>query len=619
MYINRLNKITISDEKFINNHLIFNLFFKILKSYFELNEKYFLKQEYLIRTDVNINNIKEERKSFINNLSKNNANGNSTNRNSNLNSNYKTTNGNKDIISVLQSISESSDKTFGKIKKILNFSFKKFLNKIEDFDIRNFIEKKLRNDVLANSIADENFIINNNIGDIDFKIEYLFSEYTLELLAFFDVNIKDILEALDPIKNKNICKILVDKKKNEANYNCFFSHDNFLYFEIHDTNSDYFKNLKNFIEKYSLFIRENIISWNHTYIPFILGIFKINFMNFEKIIVLYRHPCAFSIFKDFKYWINIALMDNNENVTISTTSQTQIIDVKLIEVVDNISFHPNDFDEFYDILIRDLEFLKSFDFYPNYSFNIFVLNDFKKFLNESHSSNLEKSENNVDIFDQNNNRNSEQINRISVSSLYKNVNCFYNMNSNLIEKTPLKDNSDDCSNLNVNNNDNKEDSKSVYNLNHKNILNEILSKLDKSELIRDENKKNNYGYKKLYGSETICPLDRINDYFNLYDRYTIKFYFSNILPFPKIQHLEGNENDINRGKIYLKKLIFFLIFFLKLKIESLISINNRGSKSNQRYEFDPDNPFKINYAMMKNKNLYEEKYFIFCEFNINFY
>jgi len=559
MYRNRLNKLTISDEKFINNHLTLNLFFKILKCFFEGNEKYYLKQEYSISTHPDFNIIKEERKSFINNSMKNNnANGSGFNRNSNL----KVINGNRDLISVFQNISESSANSFHNIKKKLNFSFKKFFNKIEDFEIRNFIEKKQRNDVLANTVADENFIMNNNIAEIEFKIEYLFSEFTHDLLTFFDVRIKDILEALDPIKNKNVCKILAEKKKNEANYNCFFTHDNFLYFEIYDTYSDYFKNLNNFIEKYSLYMRENILNWNHTYIPLILGIFKINFMNFEKIIVLYRHPCAFSIFKDFKYWINIALTDNNENVTISTTSQTQIIDVKLIEVIDNISFHPSDFDEFYEILRRDMEFLKRIEFNPEYSFNIFVLNDFKNFLNDSESSNNTISENNLNIFAQkyNANRNSLQNNRISVKSLYRNVNGLFNINSNLIWKN-LNANSDANTNMNFNQ-DLKDDSKSMNNFHNKDILNEILSKLDKSELIKDENTKNNYAYKKLFGSETISSLERINDYINLYDRYTIKFYFSNILSIPKPYSSE--ENKVNEEIIRGKYLVYFYLILIRI-------------------------------------------------------
>jgi len=573
-YRTYLTKLVISDEKFFNNDLIFSLYFKLLRAFFQKNEKFFIEQENFIDLQINFNN-KETRKSYVlNNITKNNhmdnINGNGNGKLNNINF----SNGNKDILSVINNISESSANSQKKIKKKISFSFKKFLNKIEDFEIRNFIEKKLRNDILANTTADENFIINNNISNIEFNVEFLFSEYTLELLAYFDIKIKDILESLDQVKNKYICKILSEKIKNESDYNCFYTYDNFLYYEIYDTNTDYLSNLKNFTEKYSYYIKENILNWNQSYLPFIVGIFKINFMNFEKILILYRHPCAFSIFKDFKYWINIALTDKNENVTVSTTKQNQIIDVKLIEVIDNISFHPNDYDEFYNILIRDLEFLNKLNYSPNYVFNLFFLNDFKKFLNDT-ASNIELSDNNLDLNNNlYNNSNRKSINnRISVKSLFKNVNSIYNINSNFNYKNPVNVNSNFDENMKNNNNIDlniKEEDKSVDNHYHKNILNEILSKLDKSDLIREDIKKGNYTYKKLYGSETVCSLDRLNDYYNLHDKYTLKFYFSKILPFAKKDINDQDQNNLRKGKKFY--LIFFVIKLIYDKIKYIFFI-----------------------------------------------
>lgn len=49
-----------------------------------------------------------------------------------------------------------------------------------------------------------------------------------------------------------------------------------------------------------------------------------------------------------------------------------------------------------------------------------------------------------------------------------------------------------------------------------------------------------------------------------------------------------------------------------MNIESNFTHYNRASVNNQRYEFDPDNPFKINNAILRNKNLYKEKYNYFC-------
>lgn len=635
MFATYISKYTMSDEKFINNHLVLNLFFKILKAFYQRNEKYFIKQEKVINL-LHLNTVSQERKSCITNNQNQNG---KVSKNINNTNNANHVNGSKDIVSILNYISESSIETFELIKKKLSLSFKRFLNKVEDFEIRNLIDKKLRNDVLANTTADENFIINNNISDIDFKIDFLFSEYTLELSAFFDIKIKDILEAFDQIKNKVICKIAAEKKKNDGGYNCFSTHDNFLYFEIYDACNDYYSNLKLFMENYYSYMRENIINWNHTYIPLIIGIFKISFMNFDKVIILYRHPCAFSIFKDFKYWINIGLNDITENVTISTT-QNQIVDIKLIEVMDNISFHPNDYEEFYDILIRDLDFLKKTNFNPSYCFNIFVLNDFKKFLNDSASElgdiailenkniNLNQNINNKiinnvnDPFGAANKQSFIKNSRVSVKSQGKN-NSDKNLNNNLIAKTSINANTnlnfnshknyssksicntlnknkftlneqittkansksninnfvniandDENHHLNKNTNINLEDDKSS---NTKNVLYEILSRLDKSELVRDESKRStNFLYRKQYGSETVCSLDRINDYFNSYNRYTIKFYFSNILQSDKMSNAFNPSDEFNNipGKncifnygIFLQDLIktklFILFIFLK--------------------------------------------------------
>ena len=153
-------KFTLTDEKFINCHLIINLYFKILKTFFEKNEKYFLKQEKLINNQILINNPN------INILDRISLTIFSNINNTNLNTNISNNGGNKDLLSIINTISESSVSSFGNIKTKINLYFKKFLNKIQDFEVRNLIEKKLRNDVLTNTTVDENFIINKNISDI---------------------------------------------------------------------------------------------------------------------------------------------------------------------------------------------------------------------------------------------------------------------------------------------------------------------------------------------------------------------------------------------------------------------------------------------------------------------
>ena len=117
--------------------------------------------------------------------------------------------------------------------------------------------------------------------------------------------------------------------------------------------------------------------------------------------------------------------------------------------------------------------------------------------------------------------------------------------------------------------------------------------MDKSELVRDDNKKN-IMYRKNFGSETICTLDRINDYFNTYDKYTIKFYFSNILPLEKNTFME---DDI----------------ISKEKEEKKLLINKNGLEGNSKfasfhkYEFDPENPNIINRNVKKDIGFYREK------------
>lgn len=342
-----------------------------------------------------------------------------------------------------------------------------------------------------NKNENDNKFNKSYMNSIDISIESLFSETILELIPTYSIKIRDILDSLDPKKNEKNCKILFEKKFMDKDYNHFFTLDTFLHYEIYD-NKNILPNLKNFMENYHNFINENFKNWKATFIPLIVGIYNIKFLKFDKVVVLYRHPLAFSPFLLFKYWINVALTDESEKISIST-NYAEVIDLKEIEIKDNIKLHKEDYREVCEIIKNDFNFLKSLNFNSSYMINVFILNEVQQFL--THSKNNS-------IYSQSVNLNISQVKNNDV------------MNSST-NRDSKKSQQDDK------------------------ILN-----LRQTEQFRELTIKQAERTRKEHGSDVLSILDKLLTNYLVNSRYVIKIYFSDLFSGGQQSHLDVEKDNL---------------------------------------------------------------------------
>lgn len=337
---------------------------------------------------------------------------------------------------------------------------------------------------------------------IDFAIKALFSELLLELLPFYQTYIDDIIESLDPQKNRATCQTLFEKMSIDKSYNNFFTFDYFLKFEIYDKSELSNTELKIFLESYHAYLKTRLKDWQPTYLPLIIGVFSINYANYNKIVILYRHPYAFSPFQLFKYWINVTHTFNQEKINISS-NYTEIIDLKELEIKDNLALHRDDFKDVISILKSDFKFLRNIPIPLNYSINSFVIVDLNNFLSarnsSSHLSSLSEIENNIG-------------------------------NKSKSEKDKIMLNSD---------------------RNSKDLEPDYITAMRKTDLFRESLVKNLDKYKREHGSELLSSLDKVVTNYDMNNKYIIKLYFADICKISKNVIVPDYINSFNKD--YSKK------------------------------------------------------------------
>jgi hypothetical protein len=393
----------------------------------------------------------------------------------------------------------------------------------------------------------ENFHKKNNTL---FTIDSLFSEYLLEIFPNYQLNIKDVISALDTEKNKQIFKTLYERKYTEKTFNQYFSRDTFLNFEIYEPDVIKVCNMKDFIINYNSYIKERSSKWKQTFLPLIIGVYNIKYLDYNKIIILYRHPLAFSPFLLFKYWINVCLQDLGEKVAIST-SCAEIIDVKEIEIKDNIYLHRDDHKEVFECLKSDFKFFKNkgIKFFSNFSLNIFIMNEVKNFLS-------------IDT--------------------HKRIGNFSNFNNSYNDIL------------------NESDSR------------EFFHSIRKTENFRETTIKAIEKNKKEFGSDIMSPLDKLVTNYVVDRRYVIKIYFSDLFNYCDGQGMDNENNDqLSNTKYFSYKnhsheedLSFeehnkYLTLYMKEQIKKIIKCSN----SNDEEERDISNKSNLQNSNMTFENI----------------
>ena len=101
-----------------------------------------------------------------------------------------------------------------------------------------------------------------------------------ELIPIFHLNYSSILNSLDPKKNVKLYSIFYENKKQESRFNGFWTEDLLLQFDVYDVNV--LSLTDNFMPKYKEYIISKTQAFGYTYLPLIIGVFKIKFFGMEK-------------------------------------------------------------------------------------------------------------------------------------------------------------------------------------------------------------------------------------------------------------------------------------------------------------------------------------------------
>ena len=347
----------------------------------------------------------------------------------------------KDLNLLKERISRLSRISIDNRDKIISykkFQLKQLMNSLDDKIIKEdfikYIIKDNDDNINKNSINNNeiketrnrsiNSITNSNYDDYEFIIESILNEYLFELYPFYQISINDILNSLEIGNNKDLLNLFFEKRIKNNSFNTYYTSDSFLTFEIYDNNSILYTQLKNFISNYKNYLIEKISNFSFTFLPLLLGILNIKYLNYNKIIFLYRNPLAFTPYINFKYWINFTFNDGNEIKNISTTN-TGILDINEIEVKNNIILEKDEYNEIIKILKEDMEFLKTQNFELDFNLNLIVVNDAKKKFNvfpidDSISYEIDTSKNlNINQNQENNNNQNNLDYLIRDSSLFR--------------------------------------------------------------------------------------------------------------------------------------------------------------------------------------------------------
>jgi hypothetical protein len=115
--------------------------------------------------------------------------------------------------------------------------------------------------------------------------------------------------------------------------------------------------LKTIIKEYQSYILNTVKNMSYSFLPLIIGIYKLEIFDSEKIVILYRNPLYFSNLGHFNSWINFYLTEEQEKIKVSSMFN-DIIDIKEIEMKNKIELYEADYDEVKKALAQDYLFME---------------------------------------------------------------------------------------------------------------------------------------------------------------------------------------------------------------------------------------------------------------------
>ena len=212
-------------------------------------------------------------------------------------------------------------------------------------NIKNVNHIRTKSEVIMNNTSKNNKKKNNKNNNISGKIDIYLDENSIcsrKSISHLTTNIN-----IDMNKNK----------KNLEN-NLYYTYNLFLMYEIYDI-SEFIdiQELKSIIKEYQSYILFTVKNMSYSFLPLIIGIYRLKIFDSEKIVILYRNPLYFSNLGHFNRWINFYLTEEEEKIKVSSMFN-DIIDIKEIEMKNNIELYEADYDEVKIALAQDYLFME---------------------------------------------------------------------------------------------------------------------------------------------------------------------------------------------------------------------------------------------------------------------
>ena len=240
-----------------------------------------------------------------------------------------------------------------------------------------------------------------------FKAESILTTELSKIFPYFQMKINTIIKSLNPARNIKIFNKFINRNNNHnntqngfeiinednrlsikstksktnidnSNYitnstinkkeldkNLYYTHDLYLMYEIYDE-KDFPKleELRKIINEYNSYLSSAFQNMNYSFLPLILGIFKMQLFDSNKIVVLYRNPLYFTNYFRYSHWINFYITEEPEKIKVSSLFN-DVIDVNEIEIKNTLELNDSDYAEVKRILKNDYNFLiKVKNIYP---------------------------------------------------------------------------------------------------------------------------------------------------------------------------------------------------------------------------------------------------------------
>ena len=248
-------------------------------------------------------------------------------------------------------------------------SIKTILKSLNPSNNLKLFEKFIKRNIEDNdnyTVTNNNNVLNiKNVNHIRTKSEFIVnSNFTNSKNKNFDGIIDIDLDENSTHSRKSIShltsNINIDINNNKKNLenNLYYTYNLFLMYEIYDT-SEFIdiQELKAIIKEYQSYIISSVKNMSYSFLPLIIGIYKLEIFDSEKIVILYRNPLYFSNLGHFNSWINFFLTEEQEKIKVSSMFN-DIIDIKEIEMKNKIELYEADYDEVKKALAQDYLFME---------------------------------------------------------------------------------------------------------------------------------------------------------------------------------------------------------------------------------------------------------------------